>query len=529
MKRTLLVVVAIGLNLTTLAMPGVAPNGAEFQVNTYTTDRQGLPALSMNREGDFVVAWASNSQDGDGWGVFAQMFSSSGGVVGGELQVNTYTAGLQRFPAVGIDGSGDFVVVWQSLGQDGSLDGVFAQRFDSSGGAVGSEFQVNTYITGWQIRPAVGMDGDGGFVVAWESRSPVGSFIGLFAQRYDSFGSPVGAEFRVNTYTSGDLSKPDVGAEDNGDFVVVWETENKGGSGNAGVFARRFDSSGNGLGTEFQVNTFNTGWQYDPAVGVVDDGDFVVAWVSWNQDGDGWGVFAQRFDSSGGVVDGEFRVNTYTTSHQARPAVVTDGDGSFVIAWRSYEQAGSLDGVFARMFDSSGSEVGGEFQVNTCTPEGEYRPAVGMDDEGGFVVAWPCGNSADGDDWGIFAQRVLTHGPALTSPTPGGMVDCSDPALNRPTFTWDVGNYDGFKVFMGSSAGFQKGTCVTSGDRTITSYSWTPSKKKWKRACSKAISQAVDPNNPIMYIAVRGVDRDLRKKDPLRKLMSFPVRTEVHR
>ena len=55
----------------------------------------------------------------------------------------------------------------------------------------------------------------------------------------------------------------------------------------------------------------------------------------------------------------------------------------------------------------------------------------------------------------------------------------------------------------------------------------TPNKKKWKRACRKAVDKAADPNNSVMYIAVEGKDRDLSKKDPLRKLFSFVVRTEV--
>ena len=80
---------------------------------------------------------------------------------------------------------------------------------------------------------------------------------------------------------------------------------------------------------------------------------------------------------------------------------------------------------------------------------------------------------------------------------------------------------------MGSSRRFEKGTLVSSGDQKIVTGSWSPSKKKWKSACNKAITQAADPNYPVMYIAVEGQDRDLPKGDPLRKLLSFPVRTEV--
>ena len=42
---------------------------------------------------------------------------------------------------------GDFVIVWESLAQDGSVLGVFARRFSSAGNPLASEFQVNTYTT----------------------------------------------------------------------------------------------------------------------------------------------------------------------------------------------------------------------------------------------------------------------------------------------------------------------------------------------------------------------------------------------
>ena len=46
-----------------------------------------------------------------------------------EFQVNSYTANQQYRPAVALEPSGDFVVAWESFGQDGSEGGVFAQRF----------------------------------------------------------------------------------------------------------------------------------------------------------------------------------------------------------------------------------------------------------------------------------------------------------------------------------------------------------------------------------------------------------------
>ncbi len=62
-----------------------------------------------------------------------------------------------------------------------------------------------------------------------------------------------------------------------------------------GVFARRFDAAGSAVGAEFQVNSFTDDFQSKAAVASRADGDFVIAWNSGSQDGDYFGVFAQRF------------------------------------------------------------------------------------------------------------------------------------------------------------------------------------------------------------------------------------------
>jgi hypothetical protein len=101
-----------------------------------------------------------------------------------------------------------------------------------------------------------------------------------------------------------------------------------------------------------------------PAISHDSSGGFVVAWQSYQQEGSFFGVFGRRFDSSGNALGAEFQVNQYTNSDQAWPTISHDPSGSFVVAWWSNGQDGSGNGVFARRFDSSGSPVGGEVQVN---------------------------------------------------------------------------------------------------------------------------------------------------------------------
>ena len=58
--------------------PSVSAAGGELAVNAYTTNTQSLPAIGLDADGDFVVAWQSNGQDGGGWGVYAQRYTAGG-------------------------------------------------------------------------------------------------------------------------------------------------------------------------------------------------------------------------------------------------------------------------------------------------------------------------------------------------------------------------------------------------------------------------------------------------------------------
>ena len=173
------------------------PVGTEFLVNTVTADNQQTSAqtrqaVAVANNGNFIVAWSSHNQDGNGWGVYAQRYNAAGTPQGPAFQVNTYTQGDQQDAAVAVDGAGNFVITWQSHGQDGGGWGVYAQRYNATGAAQGSEFRVNTTTAGDQINPSVAMDGGGGFVIAWQSQGQDGSGWGVYAQRYNAAGAAAG-------------------------------------------------------------------------------------------------------------------------------------------------------------------------------------------------------------------------------------------------------------------------------------------------------------------------------------------------
>ena len=377
------------------------PVGPEFRVNSYTTQGQRLPSVERDPLGNFVVVWTSYGQDGSSDGIFGQRYDGSGVPLGAEFRVNTSTTGGQYLASVAAGSSGDFVVVWASVDQDGSQYGVFGQRYTVGGMPLGPEFRVNTYTTGTQRAPAIAADSSGSFVVAWMSAGQDGSSYGIFGQRFASSGVPTGPEFRVNTSTTGYQLLPSVAAGPAGTFVIVWTGVD---GSNSGVFGQRYASSGTPTGPEFRVNTYTFGLQDHPSVALDSSGNFMLVWQSVPQDGSDHGVYGQRYTASGAPSGSEFRVNTYTTYVQQRPSVVTDSSGNFVVVWQSLYQDGPTFSVFGQRYAATGAPEGAEFRVNTFTNYYQSNPDVAADPAGNFVVVWQS-ILQDGSSFGVFGQR----------------------------------------------------------------------------------------------------------------------------
>jgi Ca2+-binding RTX toxin-like protein len=377
--------------------------GDEFQVNTYTDSWQQLSSVAALSDGGFVVTWESYGQDGSGFGVYAQRYDQNGNPVGNEFQVNTYTDSLQYNPSITALSDGGFVVTWESLGQDGSSDEIYGQRYDQNGNPLGNEFRVNTYTDSSQRSPSITALSDGGFVVTWQSYGQDGSEMGIYAQRYDQNGNPLGEEFQVNTYTDSSQSSPSVTALSDGGFVVTWQSWGQDGS-EMGIYAQRYDENGNPLGEEFQVNTDTDGLQLSPSVTALSDGGFVVTWTSWGQDGSDNDVYGQRYDENGNALGEEFQVNTDTDGLQFSPSVTALSDGGFVVTWTSDGRDGSSNGIYGQRYDENGNALGEEFQVNTYTDSSQHFPSVTALSDGGFVVTWES-LGQDGSEAGIYAQR----------------------------------------------------------------------------------------------------------------------------
>lgn len=329
----------------------VASFGSELRANTTSTGDQQQPTMAALTGGGYVVAWQSYPQDGSGYGIYFRRYGADGAPAGTETLANTTTALSQRFPAATGLLSGGFVVAWQS--PDGDGDGIFAQRFDANGTPVGTETRINDAIATTQSAPAIGSLQDGGYVVTWTGADASGS--GIWQRRVSADGMPVGSDALANTTTANTQTDSAVAGLADGGHVVVWESFSTARN-SYGIYFQRYAVSGIAVGAETRVDNAGTSTNaVDGSVAGTSQGGFVVAWTQ--PDANGLGVYFTRYDASGTALNSPTRVNTHETANQGQSAVAAVTDGGFVIAWESYNQGLSGYNLFAQRYDAEGRPV----------------------------------------------------------------------------------------------------------------------------------------------------------------------------
>ncbi|MCS7469204.1 DUF4347 domain-containing protein [Stieleria sp. ICT_E10.1] len=157
--------------------------------------------------------------------------------------------------------------------------------------------------------------------------------------------------------------------------------------------------------SELLVNSTTTGVQtlYNAhqAVAVDGLGNTIVAWVDAAYDGSGTAVMAQRFDSSGSKLGVEFQVNVSTPGDQTLPVVTADDTGRFAIAFVSSDADGT--GIYVRRFDASGTAIdSADILVNAGQESGNQTNAsIASNSANQIVISW----ESDGASEGIYARN----------------------------------------------------------------------------------------------------------------------------
>lgn len=196
---------------------------------------------------------------------------------------------------------------------------------------------------------------------------------------------PLGPPFLVNTTTEGRQEAPAVAADAAGRSAIVWVSTCAQDPEStfplctpdprrSGLFGRWFDAAGQPLGPEIRLSPSKTSL---PDLTVGADGSFFAVW------GDEEGLIGRRFDAHGTPLGRAVRISQ--RAGDDLPVVAPVPGGGYVVSWL---RRGTYAIVMARRLDAAGRPVGSEIRVSTEDRLVLRRPALSVEESGGFLVAW---------------------------------------------------------------------------------------------------------------------------------------------
>ena len=364
--------------------------GSQFRVNTDTSQNQTSASVTALADGGFIVAWGSDDTgNGD---VYAQRYNSTGAVVGSQFLISPTSNRFQGNVSITGLTDGGFVATYDmdSAGL-GAFTEVYGMMFDANGNAVGTEFVVNDNPLLFQGSSDVAGLSNGGFVVTWDSLTGDHD---IYGQLYNGAGSAVGLNFAVASAV-GDQSAPRAaGLEDGEGFVIVWQAADGEGDG---IYGQRYLEDGSTSGAAFQINTTYLGDQTSASITSLEDGGYAVTWVT--DQGGSKSVWGRVYDANGAAVGRDFEVTDVREGYS--PEITSLSGGGFLVTWTDD------DGIQGRTYDSRGSPVTDAFQIGDTTGDQGAPCAVGLADDS-FVAIWTSDHETGTDD--IYGQRFAFEG-----------------------------------------------------------------------------------------------------------------------
>jgi len=347
--------------MTLAASSLVAADVTTVRASTFSRSQQCEATVAATTNGTFVVVWTSRRQQEGTAGVYMQRFDADGSAIGSETQVNLWTPSMQASPAIAALADGGFVVVWTSFGQDGDAGSIVARRFNAEG-LGGDEVLVNTQVAGEQSAPVVASHANGEIAIAWVSHADERAAVVLRRMQNDGTWSDeqqlaVGASVRA----------PSIAMLQDGSTLVTWTSDRSNG-------ATIMEKAIVGSRPEEIVRDEILADAFEGTLLAYDDGA-LLAWNGLGQHGE-WATpraFAQKLDAHGCPIDARIALGDGVA-----PAPIRTPDGFSVATTR---EDPAEDGTVARhvwlqSFDARGAATG-PAQPLTLSLPGEQSLRLG--------------------------------------------------------------------------------------------------------------------------------------------------------
>jgi HEAT repeat protein len=318
--------------------------GGNQRVDILPGDNARNPAVDMAPDGSFVVVWEGGASEGrTRRTIWARRFNPDGSPRGKELRVNSGQLHTQSFgitderfgtPSVSIAADGSFVVAWRD---DGGAHcyraGISARRFGADGTPKGNVFPVSSLRRDAHLHPVVDHDASGGFVVAWQHSTLLGTNderSDIRARRFNAGGTPRGGVIDVRSGVDRAVT-PSLAVAPDGAFAVTW-LEREYDTQDPKILARGFSADGTPLPL-VEVAAEHLADDGHPIL-VSSASGYRVYWSGGSVDPwVGTRIWRRSFDAGGQPLGSPRTVGPGTCRRRAWPDAAAHADDGDVLVW----------------------------------------------------------------------------------------------------------------------------------------------------------------------------------------------------
>jgi RHS repeat-associated protein len=377
---------------------------------------QARPAVAYNStDREYLVVWQDDREGGDD--IYGQLVLADG-LLAGENFTITEASGDQTVPDVAYNpDDGEYLVVWRS-----GTSAIKGRIVSASGVPDPTELNLANGLGTWNNPAVAYSDAAGRWLVAWQESTASNAY-DVKARAVDGTGS-LGTAFTVSVDTYDDVL-PDVAANDDGDYLVVWEWSGVGIGGDYNVYARRvttttYDGSVFDVPGEIEDSHVAPKVTYD-----AEDGEYLVVWQKLGSYDTvrGRRVLGEYDPQEGQFAGSAFQVSDAGQVDCGAPEVTYhaptgNGAGTYLVAWELQKE----DEVYlqARQVPTDGSPS--EVSFTLCDEDGEEENAAL-----GFgpvltetLAAWTDGRAGNQD---VYARLLEPDGDLrndhIIHPAPG--------------------------------------------------------------------------------------------------------------
>lgn len=294
------------------------PIATDSVANQGSTNRESLnPSVVALNNGGFTITWQSYglySSSSSQFDITGKSFDQYGSLISSGSSFGTTTiSGIQSNPSTIKLDNGNFVLAWF----DQNAFGIYAKLYNSNMNTIKSDFKVNTFTRSTDLTYPIALSLGSQFIITWESKGQDGSDFGIFGQLYSNTGNKIGSEFQVNTYTDGFQGNHYSSKLNQDIFAIVWESKINQPTYHVELKGQLFSNNADKIGQEFRVNSYNTNSRGYPSIAALGDENFVVSWSGegLNENSVSYGVFIKFFDTNT-VKNGNYNPDHSTNTNQ---------------------------------------------------------------------------------------------------------------------------------------------------------------------------------------------------------------------